>query len=231
MSYSNIIFPSNLAKNNSSFVLLTGQQWGTKYKKDKTVKSQTLNDYISIALPLPEGGGPEDSTYHNWDSAEGALLNIKESGGKMAVKGLIDSAKQALGNLVTGEQFKIGETINDYASLMYGGQSARIFNFVFGLVPENQQDAKKINEIIKALKYGSLPELRGVKVGYPFFWKVKIYNAGIKKIEYKSAVIKSLEINKFPEDSPVIHKDGESIKTNITITFNELYKEWRNEYK
>lgn len=222
----NLIYPQNLEKNYNSYILLIGQQWGTKYKKNKTSKSQTLNDYISIALPLPTNG-LIDTTSHTWDSTEGALLDISKEGLKQrAIKGTLEQIKQMTGNMMVAQQFKTGKTINDFSSMIYGGQSFRQFDFEFEFLPNNVKDSENLKKIIKALKYGSLPKKKGSIIDYPFSWDIKILKSNSDEyFHINKSVISNLSINRF-QDNTNIHYDGEPIQTNISISFSELYKEW-----
>lgn len=229
--YKNLIFPKNLDQTHSAFIVLIGQKWGTKYREDKTAKFQTQNDYISIALPMPTNG-LSDSTTHNWEGSEGALLNpALKNVTKLVMKGLLDKIKASIGNMAAAQQFKSGRTINDYAAMTYGGQEFREFSFDFELIPNNETDAIIINDIIKLLKIGSLPKKLGAMIKYPFFWTVKAVNPmGKKYFSMDKCVINSLSINKFTGEA-LIHADGEPIQTNISVSFTELNKEWSNEYE
>jgi hypothetical protein len=228
--YENITYPTNLEKQYSSYVLLTGRQWGTKYKSDKTAKSQTLNNEIYLSLPIP-ANGISDNTSHNWEAAEGVLLNISKGNiGKMAMKGTLDKVKSSFGNMVAAQQFSSGKTINDYAALNYGGQGFRQFEFEFEMTPDNQKDALKINKIIDVLKIGSLPQNEGYLVQYPFFWRIEALKPnGESYLLIKKCVINNLSVNMFT-DIQSIHTDGEPTKTIISIGFSEIEKQWRNDY-
>ncbi len=229
--YTNITFPTNLEKDYSSYIMLKGQQWGTKYKDNKTADYQSLNNEILISLPMPTNG-LTDSTSHNWESTEKALLNISKGNlGQIAMKGAVDKAKDAFGSMAAAQQFKTGQTINDFASLTYGGQDFRTFDFEFDLVATNSSDATKLNNLIDAFKYGSLPDQAGTMINYPFFWTIKALKPdGKKYFDVDKCVITNLTINKFPDGNPTIHADGEPVKQNISISFSELYREWRADY-
>lgn len=231
-SYINLIYPSNLDKINSNFIMMIGQEWGTEYREDMTAEYQALNNYISVALPMTTAG-LTDSTSHSWEATEGALLNLTTGNiGKMAMKGLLDSAKAAFGNMANAQQYKAGLTINDFAAMTYGGHDFRKFEFDFELIPNNATDAKIIKDVIHALKFGSLPKNLGPTRKYPYFWTVQAVNPkGDKYFSMEKCVINNLSIRKFTGDAATIHSDGEPIQTNISISFTELYKEWSDDYK
>ena len=231
-SYINLVFPSKLDKEESNFILMIGQEWGTKYRKNLTAKFQTLNNYIAIALPMPTGG-LTDTTNHNWEGAEGALLNITQGNvSKMILKGALDKVKGAFGNMVAAQQYKSGRTIHDFAAMTYGGHDFREFSFEFELIPNSANDARIIKDVIKTLKYGSLPKNLNNINKYPFFWTVQAINPkGDKYFSMEKCVINNLSISKFAGDAPTIHTDGEPIQTNISIGFTELNKEWASDYE
>ena len=228
--YINITYPTNLEKSYTSYILLSGRQWGTRYKKDKTAKSQTLKDEIYISMPLPTNG-LTDNTTHNWEAAEGVMLNFSKGNiGKMVMKGALDKLKASMGKMVAAQSFASGKTINDYAALNYGGQGFRQFEFEFEMIPNNQKDAIKVNKIIKALKYGSLPKNEGSLLQYPFFWRIETLKPdGTSYNIIKKSVINNISISKFT-DGMAMHYDGEPIKTILSVGFSEIEKQWRENY-
>lgn len=225
-----LIFPSNLEKMNSNYIILSGREWGTESRDFKAVRYQTKNNVISIALPMPTNG-ITDSTTHNWESTEGALLNLNvQDTKKRLIKAGLERTKAIFGNLAAAQQFKSGRTINDYAAMTYGGHGFREFDFDFDLIPNNSLDAKIIIDIIESLKFGSLPEYNDATIKYPYLWSVRAINPeGADYFYIKKCAISSLSINKFQENSS-IHMDGEPIKTNISINFTSFEKEWANDH-
>lgn len=228
--YINIVYPTNLEKNYSSYILLTGRQWGTVYRKNKTAKHQSLRHEIYITLPMPSNG-LTDTTTHNWEGAEGALLNISvKNAPKIIMRALLNKGKSLLGRMSASQEFVSGITVNDYAALKYTGQGFRQFEFEFEMIPNNRQDALKINQIIEALKIGSLPQNEGPLIQYPFFWEVDILKPnGETYFQIKKSVLNNLNVNRFTEGAN-IHSDGEPIKTLISIGLSEIEKQWRNDY-
>lgn len=229
--YSNLIFPSKINKNYSAYILMIGQEWGTKYKEDMTAEYVALNNYISVALPMPTGG-LSDSTTHSWEGTESALLNVSKGNiKKIIMKGAVESVKNKFAKSTAAQEFKSGRTINDYAALTYGGHDFKEFTFDFDLIPDNAADANLILEIIEALKFGSLPKNAGTTIKYPYFWTVKAINPDDEDyFTAEKCVINNLSINKF-QDSQTIHTDGQPIQTNISIGFTELYKDWAENHK
>lgn len=226
--YKNLIFPTKLVKNFSAYILISGQEWGTKYRENMTAEFVALNNYISIALPLASGG-VSDSINHNWESTEQALLNVSAGNiSKMIMKASLTRVKSIFQKSVAAQEFKSGRTINDFAALTYGGQDFREFSFDFELIPNNATEAKILKEIIQSLKFASSSKNEGSVIKYPYFWTVRVINPkGDDYFTAKKCVINNLAINKF-QNSQTIHNDGEPIQTDISISFTELYKEYQN---
>lgn len=219
-------YPLNLDTNNSAFIMLSAYEWSSKGKSSQsTVINKSVVD--TITLPLPNNG-ITNSISNNW--AEEDILKSENllEGLKASIARKAREALKGLGGRYT--LHSRGETINDFASLMYDGVNMRDFNFSWSLIPNSEEEANEIEDIIIAMKKNCLPEHRGWKILYPNFWKIRLVLPGdLDPITFNDCVLTTLT-NTYFEDNKTVFNTGHPTKITLLASFKELDKLDRNNF-
>jgi hypothetical protein len=221
-----IKFPLDLSPDHSPIMMFVGREWKAAGKKQRNVKVVDTGNVITLKLPFPTSGLSEINT-HKWAEEQGMLVAGVWEGVK---KVGLSKAKELLGPIGTYAQYHAGETVNDYASLLFSGSEFRSFDFSFDLIPKSAAEAETLTELIKQIKIGSSPSYDGSTIGFPYFWKIRAILPGKGDlILYKSAVITNFTCNYFHDNIMNIYQDGNPMKITIDLAFREIEKVYRQD--
>jgi hypothetical protein len=114
------------------------------------------------------------------------------------------------------------------------------------MIPNNEQEANNIINIIKFFKRNSLGTLtEAKKVGplgtlgqkYPAYWEIEINfpNKARSKmwdiIKFKELVMTNISHNPFPDNITTVYKTGHPIKIDLSISVKELEKMYSTDYE
>jgi hypothetical protein len=215
---------------------------------DGAKKPRPRKKLNTILLPVPNDINYSDQL--NWSTDQvniiGKMLpalagaaatgqgNIGELIGKLARGGTPEFLLNALSNLPGPYQVSAetltqgigGKVLNPYVEQIFKGIGMREFNFSWKLVPRNSNEQSKIHNIIKALRYYSLPNYSTAGVidmssdpafqGFEDTVNLKdrwLTVPNIFKLTWKQAGTESLEIQSLPRIKPCVLKN---IQVNYT---------------
>jgi hypothetical protein len=144
------------------------------------IQDKAQNELATILLPIPPSINYTDSL--SWaDQPIGAVGKLLPAIAKSAAGGDSNSmgssiqtlAKQGLSGMIASQlnsmginadaltQGIAGKVLNPYREQIFGGIGMREFSFQWKLVPRNEAEQLRIHNIIKALRYYSLPNYSG----------------------------------------------------------------------
>jgi len=121
-----------------------------------------------------------------------------------------------------------GTPINPRIEVLYKNTPMRRFLFDFMCVPESQEDARNLREIITTLRYHAAPQVNDVFSGLMFispsefdisFWHQGVQNNKIPKIS--SCTLEKIDIQYTPSGVWSAHMDGEPIGARMQLSFHE----------
>jgi hypothetical protein len=143
-----------------------------------------------------------------------------------------------------------GKVLNPYIEQVFKGISMREFNFSWKLVPRNQKEQEKIHNIIKALRYYSLPNYSGTGVVnnlsdpatrefdemvnlndrwltvpniFKLTWKQADTNVQIQSLpKIKPCVLKNIQVNYTPDNvwATHINTSGSGLSGPAPVAYN-----------
>ena len=251
-------FPANLGEGRNGdlyhWMLITAYEIVGGFQNTKT--AQFGNPSGSVALPIPPG---LQATYtQNWDRMDvpvvrGAVARgIGEAGGLRAfVRGLgvevgtsdrgdsgadPQGTTESVGALLTGTgiadvmQFETGARALNQVMLSYGGPTFREFTYSFSLKPNNKEDSREIDSLIKWLKYKSAPGqnvARFIRVfRLPSVFRIQFFsgfdeNERIPKIGH--CVLKNIGAQYGGDIFRTFDDDDHSpVQINLSLNFQEM---------
>ena len=223
-------------------------------------KGKTLS---TIFLPIP--GGIQDQNQVSWnrgdmnaleqaaaqfavaaitDGAKGAEASAKEianrigdnkDGLKRLVAGALAGAASGLGSqLLTRET---GAIINPNAELLFNGPTMRNFGFSFNMSARSENEARRINTIIRALKQGM--SVRRSKSGLfllsPNIFELKyITGSGSQNPhlnKFKMCAMTGMSVNYTPNQTFMALKNDMPVAYQVDMQFTELEPIFNDDYK
>jgi len=217
-------FPSGSKNGKGDLFLMTPIEF--KVSTDKVKLKQTAqykaNSGSTIILPTPSSGITLSET-GNWEEAAGVnhdatLKSVGQALGGAAVKGVTDSMGKFSGAITSGR------FINDYASLAYQGSAFREFSYSWILIPSSADEAESIQNIIRTIRYYSLPNYSTFEVKYPYMWTVNPALESKIGIVLRDSVITNFTVNYSPEGVFKTYNTGHPVSVTMDITFKEIYR-------
>jgi hypothetical protein len=194
----------------------------------------------AIALYMP----PEINTTYgaNWESADlgttanllqdwnnNSLANAFKDFGSAAMKeiGAIADARSDLAISKTASH-TLRAAYNPHAEVLFNGIPFRSFEFSFQMVPRSQDEAKVINNIIKAFAFHSAAEVNetgGRFLLYPSEFDIKFYSNGVENTyinRISTCALVSVSVNYTGSRAWSSMPDGAPMQTNLSLKFMEL---------
>lgn len=201
------------------------QLWGggmtVTQKSKKLVNAKTV---YGIALPLPNQLSEDQQ--HSWEKKDGTANKV---GGAIG-----DKVKEMMGKYA----FDVGAVMSEAASATgmrkpmidpgyfqdYTGTDPRGFNFTWDLVPNNQEEADNIMEIILRLKKYTLPTttVSGMSLLSPYIFDIQTGNDKINEmINMNNVVCESMAVNYSVDGTLQMFPDGTPKHMQLTLGFKE----------
>lgn len=224
-----LTFPSNLAAASAdSMILMTAYSWDPKNFKagrNPDTVSTNVDSKTHIALPIPKAGlNLEDK--HNFEQVHG-VADLQDFA-RTAITGFATSFMDSI------KLSKMGGKLSDYAQReqfinrrrgnAYRGNDLRKFTFRWEFIPENQDDANKLKEIVDTLRYWSNPDYSSNDdlIAYPCYWILNARAFGKPLFKYDALMIEKLMVNHDDESGTTFFYDGKPVKTSLDIQFTEV---------
>ena len=222
----------------------------------------------TIILPIPEGA--QDGNIVGWgqgdmNAAEAALGEFALGGMTGGVEGAQEAAKNILNDIdtVSGEaktaiagilagnainkgsqvlKRATGGIINPNSELLFNGPSLRTFSFQYKLSPREPAEAKRIFDIIKALKK-AMAVRKSNKTLFlmtPRIFKLE-YKDGLTGLthkylnRFKDCALTQLTVNYAPNQTYMAYRDVDGrgsvpVSFNISMLFQELNPIFSDDY-
>lgn len=228
-------FPTDLDEQKSPYIVLTPYKFQLSKIENQNPEIKGNKNLNSIYLPCPDSGVTESET-QAWDVQERADQNFE-------LDNVINIAKYYKDKLITEskpdviqrqQEIKKGMALNSLSAVFFTGSEFREFTFNWELVPLSKDDASMLKQILDDIKnYSRASLIDQSYLGYPYFWKIKIYTVDNKGVAHqlfhmRNCVITNINIDYSPDGSMTLFSDGTPIKQNLSISFKELSKQYRN---
>lgn len=216
-------YPIDLADNmNQPFIKLRFFDWSMQSSGDtiKLIASITNTFYLA----MPQNTIMEDFS-HRWTTAWDWTQSSKKGVSSMA-KGAVDFlSKKSKGAELFVEYIGIsqGKKINDFQALAYDNLDLRQFEYMFDLIPRNQQEAEMIFKIISKLKQITLPDYTNEIITFPQICDATVYSGG-NNVVYNTMLsgVQKLNLDYSPSGFMRTFKDGKPVQVKMVISINEI---------
>ena len=188
---------------------------------DKNTKRITQATPIyACALPLPNE--LMDGQSHRWEMETGLVGQL--AGGvvdKVSIKGV--GVNKLLGEASMSFGFR-KPMVDPGMFQNYGGSAPRNFDFSFDMIPNNDEEAIAIMNIILNLKKFSLPRsiVGGVSLLAPFIFEIEIGNDNMRKlINMNDVVMTDIRVNYGADGNMQMFSNGMPKYITLNLSFAE----------
>lgn len=200
----------------------------------KKLSEARLNTKASITLPLPDD--IDDDQSHQWGMEDNKIYgNLKE-----LASNAVDKNKYARG---VKEGYKMIDNAAESAGIRmpmerphqlqnYKGSNPRSLSLTFTFLPNNQQEAKAIQDIIIAVKAFSSPSLMAGSVTMlpPYFWDLYLSNKSIMNMYRFDSMVCTRVSVKYGEEGMQLFYDGFPKKVTLSLGFDEASLTYSDNY-
>jgi hypothetical protein len=200
-----------IAENTDKF--LKGETKDLNVHQSQREKLLKLETEYGLALHLPNE--LSDSQSHNWTSTEGLVGSTAGS----ALEGVQKIVGEATSRSGMRKMMIDPGYFQDYK-----GTEPREFTFTWEFVPNNNQEAESIYNILLKLKKYTLPtsQINGLTLLSPYLFELQIGNEKINTLmNMTNLVCKSMNINYSVDNSLQMFDDGTPKYMRLDMTFAE----------
>ena len=188
---------------------------------DKNTKRITQATPIyACALPLPNE--LMDGQSHRWEMETGLIGQLAGAAvDKASIKGV--GINKLLGEASMSFGFR-KPMVDPGMFQNYGGSAPRNFDFSFDMIPNNDEEAIAIMNIILNLKKFSLPRsiIGGVSLLAPFIFEIEIGNDNMRKlINMNDVVMTAIRVNYGADGNMQMFSNGMPKYITLNLSFAE----------
>ena len=188
---------------------------------DKNTKRITqATPVYACALPLPNE--LMDGQSHRWEMETGLIGQLAGAAvDKASIKGV--GINKLLGEASMSFGFR-KPMVDPGMFQNYGGSAPRNFDFSFDMIPNNDEEAIAIMNIILNLKKFSLPRsiIGGVSLLAPFIFEIEIGNDNMRKlINMNDVVMTDIRVNYGADGNMQMFSNGMPKYITLNLSFAE----------
>lgn len=178
----------------------------------------------TIGGKIANGTATKEDFETAWDDTSGLGVGL---GSKLAAHILNETAR-GIGLNETADALSLGmkTAFNPFKEAIFRGVGNRVFQFTWNLFPKTKEECDEIQDIIKILKYHSVPELTASTsmFEYPGEFTLEFYSNGVEnqylpKIGY--CVCNGVDTNSTPSGIWTALQNGHPVDINLTLSFTE----------
>jgi hypothetical protein len=170
---------------------------------------------VSISLPIPNE--LNDTTQHNWNLDTGLSKSFADSTG-------LTSLQDGVLAKVAASQGMNKPLVNPGYFQNYTGSEPRSFTFTYNFIPNNQEEAERLVEIITLLKkYSSPTQTAGLLLTAPNVFGLTFGNPKLQKLtNIRPCVISNIDVNYSGAGFLETTMDGMPKYLILSINFSEI---------
>lgn len=211
------VFPSDLITGNRRYYI---QIEFVKYSGSfsNIFGAQTRNPSGGIILPVPSSLA--DVSVLNWEQR-----SVQELGESVAGSVLgpiynqireVASSVGAIGGVYTGK------TVNPGLFMVFTQPNFKEYVFNWDLVANNEDETRRIAEIVNSFKYAAAPTSQGFYYDYPNIAIMKLFPKDYYTFVMKPAAITSVQVQYNGAGQPAFLRNGAPVNVKLAVQFKEI---------
>jgi hypothetical protein len=211
-------------------------------------KSKNYETKFLIVLPIPNSF--TDSQSHEWSKDSGVLGTIGKNVMSTSASDIIGSVSKTAGGIAEkiGGGIDADKIIGASSSSMgmrkplidpgyfqnYSGSTPRTFDMAWDLIPQSQEEAISIVNIISKLKEFSSPTktINGVSLLAPYFFSIVVGNKTISSLaKIDRVVLSRISVDYGADGGMSMHWNGMPKYIKLSLTWQEVDMTTAEDYR
>ena len=176
---------------------------------------QTRNPSGGVILPVPSSLA--DVSILNWEQT-----SIVEQGGKIAGGFLPQSAMNAASGVAAIAGAALGKTVNPGLFMVFTQPNFKEYVFNWDLVANNEDETRRIADIVNSFKYAAAPTSVGPAYLYPDIAIMKLFPKDYYTFVMKPAAITSVQVQYNGAGQPAFLRNGAPVNVKLAVQFKEI---------
>lgn len=216
------VFPSDLITGNRRYYI---QIEFVNYRSESFSNifgAQTRDPSGGVILPVPSSLA--DVSILNWEQT-----SIVEQGGKIAGSFLSPSAvnfasrfNAAASGAAAIAGAYAGATVNPGLFMVFTQPNFKEYVFNWDLVANNEDETRRIAEIVNSFKYAAAPAAYGPAYLYPDIAIMKLFPKDYYTFVMKPAAITSVQVQYNGAGQPAFLRNGAPVNVKLAVQFKEI---------
>jgi hypothetical protein len=216
----NFVFPSDLITGNRRYYIqieFVNYKSGSFSNLGLGLGGQTRNPSGGVILPVPSSLA--DVSILNWEQT-----STKEQGGKIA--SISDVVSEKVRSAVSGVAAMVGAyagvTINPGLFMVFTQPNFKEYVFNWDLVANNEDETRRIADIVNSFKFAAAPTSQGVYYDYPDIAIMKLFPKDYYTFVMKPAAITSVQVQYNGAGQPAFLRNGAPVNVKLAVQFKEI---------
>ena len=178
---------------------------------------QTRNPSGGVILPVPSSLA--DVSILNWEQR--SLLDEARKTANAAIPfyNRIDAAASSVAG-VAGAAF--GKTVNPGLFMVFTQPNFKEYVFNWDLVANNEDETRRIADIVNSFKFAAAPTSQGVYYDYPDIAIMKLFPKDYYTFVMKPAAITSVQAQYNGAGQPAFLRNGAPVNVKLAVQFKEI---------
>ena len=216
------VFPSDLITGNRRYYI---QIQFVNYRSESFSNisgAQTRDPSGGVILPVPSSLA--DVSILNWEQT-----SIVQQGGNIAGSFLPQSAVDFVnqyGGAVSGAAAIAGAyagvTVNPGLFMVFTQPNFKEYVFNWDLVANNEDETRRIADIVNSFKFAAAPTSQGVYYDYPDIAIMKLFPKDYYTFVMKPAAITSVQAQYNGAGQPAFLRNGAPVNVKLAVQFKEI---------
>ena len=217
----NFVFPSDLITGNRRYYIqieFVNYRSGSFSNLGLGFGGQTRNPSGGVILPVPSS--LSDVSILNWEQR-----SVKDLGENLAsgilgpIYNQISAAASSVGAI--GGAYT-GYTVNPGLFMVFTQPNFKEYTFQWDLVANNEDETRRISDIVNSFKFAAAPASVGPAYLYPDIAIMKLFPKDYYTFVMKPAAITSVQVQYNGAGQPAFLRNGAPVNVKLAVQFKEI---------
>jgi len=221
----NFVFPSDLITGNRRYYI---QIEFVNYRSGQTISpfsnisgAQTRDPRGGVILPVPSS--LSDVSILNWEQKSLLAAGVDVASAFLGGSDVKRARSIRAGSGVAGiAGAYAGVTINPGLFMVFTQPNFKEYVFNWDLVANNEDETRRIADIVNSFKFAAAPASQGVYYDYPDIAIMKLFPKDYYTFVMKPAAITSVQAQYNGAGQPAFLRNGAPVNVKLTVQFKEI---------
>jgi len=178
---------------------------------------QTRDPSGGVILPVPSSLA--DVSILNWEQRSLLDEARKTANATIPFYNQIDAAASSVAGVAGAA---LGKTVNPGLFMVFTQPNFKEYVFNWDLVANNEDETRRIAEIVNSFKYAAAPASQGFYYDYPDIAIMKLFPKDYYTFVMKPAAITSVQVQYNGAGQPAFLRNGAPVNVKLAVQFKEI---------